>query len=58
MKDKKKKKEICKWDREEIEASVDFLLEQARSAKYVCKKCGRVAETKSLLCKPVGENKA
>ncbi|WP_197170894.1 hypothetical protein [Novipirellula aureliae] len=58
MKDKKKKKEICKWDRDEIESSIDFLLEQARNANYACKKCGRVAETKALLCKPLSENKA
>ncbi|TWU17122.1 hypothetical protein Pla52o_54600 [Novipirellula galeiformis] len=51
----KKKKAICKWDRSEIEASLPLLIAQARTANYVCKKCGRTAAERSLLCKPVAE---
>ncbi|TWT80056.1 hypothetical protein CA13_14690 [Planctomycetes bacterium CA13] len=54
MKDKKRK-EICHWDRSEIQRSIALLIVQAHNAKYVCKKCGRTAEDKSLLCKPVRE---
>ncbi len=46
------KKEICKWKRNVLEDSLPFLALQITEAKYVCRKCGRAAADKKLLCKP------
>lgn len=46
------KKEICKWNRALLEQRLPMLALQISQAKYVCKKCGRAAVDKKLLCKP------
>lgn len=52
-KSKLPKKAICKWDRGSLEAALPLLVTQIQDAKYVCRKCGRAAAEKKLLCKSV-----
>jgi len=47
------KKSICKWDRSTLEDALPLLAAQIADAKQICRKCGRVASEKRLLCKPV-----
>lgn len=53
MTDKLPKKTICKWDRRTLEEALPLLAQQVLHAKYICRKCGRAARDKHLLCKPV-----
>jgi hypothetical protein len=53
MNTKLPKKEICKWDRSTLEEALPLLVEQIANAKLICRKCGRAASDKRLLCKPV-----
>lgn len=53
MNDKLPKKTICKWDRKTLEESLSLLAAEIADAKHICRKCGRVASEKRLLCKPV-----
>lgn len=48
----KGKKTICKWDKDEIKDDLDKLKEIVTPAKFICKKCGRVAKDDDYLCKP------
>ncbi|MEO9594466.1 hypothetical protein [Rhodopirellula bahusiensis] len=47
------KKSICKWDKYTLAEALPLLAEQIRSAQFVCRKCGRSAAEKRLLCKAV-----
>lgn len=47
------KKAICKWDRDTLESVLPLLAEQVVGATLICRKCGRSARDKRLLCKPV-----
>ncbi|TWU16028.1 hypothetical protein [Allorhodopirellula heiligendammensis] len=47
------KKAICKWDRNTLENALPLLAEQVAHATLICRKCGRAAHEKRLLCKPV-----
>lgn len=47
------KKAICKWDRDTLEESLPLLVTQVLDAKFLCRKCGRAAAQKKLLCKAV-----
>ncbi|QDS93152.1 hypothetical protein FF011L_19080 [Roseimaritima multifibrata] len=51
------KKSICKWSKEMIGAHLRDLLAEAHAARFVCRKCGRTAANRHLLCKPVKPNK-
>jgi hypothetical protein len=46
-----KKNTLCDWDRKEIEKEMDVILRLVNNPKYICKKCARVANTASVLCK-------
>lgn len=52
-KSKLPKKAICKWDRGTLETALPLLVLQIQDAQYVCRKCGRAAAEKKLLCKSV-----
>ena len=45
------KKSICKWDKSTLADALPLLAEQVQSAEFICRKCGRVAAEKRLLCK-------
>ncbi|TWT64630.1 hypothetical protein [Allorhodopirellula solitaria] len=50
------KKAICKWDRDTLEQALPLLADQIAGATLVCRKCGRAAQEKRLLCKPLKLN--
>ena len=45
-------KELCKIQEELIRKDINAYAELVNDPKHVCKKCGRVANKKKLLCKP------
>jgi hypothetical protein len=47
-----KKKSLCKWDKDEIKDDLDKLIDIVTPARYICRKCGRVAKDEDYLCKP------
>ncbi len=49
----KLKTTICKLSKTEIQQSLELLAREVLTARYLCRKCGRAAHHKSLLCKPV-----
>jgi hypothetical protein len=49
----KKEKCMCKWKEDDISKKFDKFTFLLRNPKFVCKKCGRVADKKSRLHKPV-----
>ena len=55
MSDKKKK--LCKWDKDKIEKDFDELAKIVSPAKFLCKKCGRVANSEDWLHKPAAIDK-
>ena len=52
-KKEKKEKMLCKWKKDDISKKLDILSDIVRNPKFVCKKCGRVADKKKWLHKPV-----
>jgi len=44
-------KTICDFSRKEIESNPGRLFELIRDPQFYCSKCGRVANTKKVLCK-------
>jgi hypothetical protein len=48
----KKKKPLCKWDKDDIKDNLDELKELVAPARYICRKCGRAAKDDSHVCKP------
>ncbi len=44
---------ICKLSKAEIQESLEQIAREVQTARYLCRKCGRAAHHKSLLCKPV-----
>jgi len=52
----KKAKRLCKWKEEGIAKKFDKFIDIVRNPKFVCKKCGRVADKKNWLHKPVALN--
>ena len=48
----KKEKRMCKWKEDDISEKFDKYLNIVRNPKFVCKKCGRVADKIKLLHKP------
>jgi 3-methyladenine DNA glycosylase/8-oxoguanine DNA glycosylase len=49
----KKDKRICKWNEKDISKDFDKFAALVSNPKFVCKKCGRVADKKKRLHKPV-----
>jgi hypothetical protein len=49
----KKAKELCKWKQDDIKKNLDKFSDIVRSPKFVCVKCGRVADKKKWLHKTV-----
>jgi hypothetical protein len=50
---KKKEKRLCKWKEETIIDNFEAFKEIVTIPKHVCKKCGRVANKKKWLHKPI-----
>ncbi len=48
----KKEKPLCKWKENDISKKIDKFADIVRNPKFVCKKCGRVADKKNRLHKP------
>ena len=46
-------KELCKIQEELIKSDLEAYMKLVNRPKYICKKCGRVANKKKLLCKAV-----
>lgn len=44
---------ICKLSKSEIQETLEQIAREVLAARYLCRKCGRAAYHKSLLCKPV-----
>jgi hypothetical protein len=49
----KLKTTICKLSKAEIQQSLELIAREVLTARYLCRKCGRAAHHKGLLCKPV-----
>jgi hypothetical protein len=49
----KKVEEICKWKRDDYPKRLEELRQIVADPQFVCVKCGRVANKKKWLCKPV-----
>ena len=50
---KKIPKELCKWKQNDITKNLDKFSDIVRDPKFVCTKCGRVADKKKWLHKPM-----
>lgn len=48
-----KPKVLCKWKSESYASQRDELMAIVDDARFVCLKCGRAANRKKWLCKPV-----
>lgn len=48
----KKSKTICEWEKCEIDENFAELVKLVRKPRCICKKCGRAAGSKKVLCKP------
>lgn len=47
------KDHICKWKKDQIKSDMKLLKSIVKNPKFVCQKCGRAANRKQWLCKPV-----
>ena len=50
---KKIPKELCKWKQNDITKNLAKFSDIVRDPKFVCTKCGRVADKKKRLHKPI-----
>ena len=48
----KKEKHLCKWNENAISKNFNQYRDIVANPKFVCKKCGRVADKKKLLHQP------
>ncbi len=48
-----KNKALCKWTKRQYVKQIDDLRDIVSKPVYLCKDCGRVANDKKWLCKPV-----
>ena len=48
-----KNKTMCKWDKSSIDKDFDDFKKMVTSPTHACGKCGRVANDKKALCKPI-----
>lgn len=44
-------KTICDWSKKDLETNPEALFAITRDPRFYCRKCGRVANTKKVLCK-------
>ena len=51
-----KEKRLCKWKEDDIEKKFEAFISIVKRPKFLCKKCGRVANEKKWLHKPVALN--
>ncbi len=49
----KKTKELCKWKQQDITKKFEKFSSIVSNPKYACTKCGRVADKKKWLHKPI-----
>jgi hypothetical protein len=49
----KKGKKLCKWKEDHLTEKLDDFMDIIRQPKFLCKKCGRVADSKKWLHKPI-----
>jgi hypothetical protein len=49
----KRGKKVCKWKEDDLAEKLDEFMDIVRQPKFLCKKCGRVADDKKLLHKPI-----
>ncbi len=49
----KKDKRLCKWKEDDLSKKFDKFKKIVSEPTFVCKKCGRVADKKKWLHKPV-----
>jgi hypothetical protein len=52
----KKAKRLCKWKEDDIAGKFNEFIDIVKNPKFVCKKCGRVADKKKWLHKAVALN--
>ena len=52
----KKEKRLCKWKEEMINDNFEAFKDIVKSPQFACGKCGRVANKKKWLHKPVSLN--
>ncbi len=48
----KDSKTLCEWKKGEIRDDFEKLRELVRKPEFICRKCGRAANNKEVLCKP------
>ena len=51
MPEKKPTQELCEWSKAQFRDHFELLERIVAKPKYVCPKCGRVANSKKWLCK-------
>lgn len=44
-------KPLCKWGKKTIGENFDEVTRIVTNAKYICRKCGRIANDKKYICK-------
>ncbi|CAB5108442.1 hypothetical protein D3OALGA1CA_1876 [Olavius algarvensis associated proteobacterium Delta 3] len=49
----KKEKRLCKWSEKSLDKKLDKYIAIVSNPGFVCQKCGRVADKKKWLHKPV-----
>ena len=49
----KKEKRLCKWKEDDLSEKFDKFISIVSEPKFTCMKCGRVADKKKWLHKPV-----
>jgi len=45
-------KTLCDWKKKDFEKKEDKLLKILQDPKFFCRRCGRVAASSKVLCKP------
>ena len=49
---KKENMTICEWKKDKIQDDFEKLKSLVLQPKFICKKCGRAANSEEFLCKP------
>lgn len=49
----KLKKSLCRLDADDLKKHGKAIVKAVRKGKYICARCARVSNEKSLLCAPV-----
>jgi len=48
-----KERKLCKWKEDRLTENLAEFMEIVREPKFLCEKCGRVADDKKWLHKPI-----